>query len=359
MPPAKRVSKAKSKTTVVLDTVIDPTPVPIVEPVAVVEPAPIAKKPKKQPKIVAIVTPDGIEGSFLPEPRRPLIAHLQVNSTEVKFHDLPIPYDPNPPSQPEPYDAFADNIFTGHNENILLVKAEEGGHEKAVGSSGSRAQNHASDQEVKAASESVNHEAGLEAFLKLDLMVEYAQTKICKKLPEKTDIACFWCAHSFEGQPCVIPEREEKGVYRIYGNFCCPSCAMAYILQESLDSHVRWERVSLLHRIYSKAYATGRIFPAPSRDCLSLFGGPMSIEQFRGTMSAGKIRIDIQIPPMVSILGSIDTKPIDFYEAALKNVFIQNDGEKLQKAGVMGLKLRRSKPIREKENTLEFCMRIK
>jgi hypothetical protein len=243
MPPAKRVSKAKSKTTVVLDTVIDPTPVPIVEPVAVVEATvPVAlvqpaKKPKKQPKIVAIVTPDGIEGSFLPEPRRPLIAHLQVNSTEVKFHDLPIPYDPNPPSQPEPYDAFADNIFTGHNENILLVKAEEGGHEKALGSSGSRAQNHTSDQEVKAASESVNQEAGLEAFLKLDLMVEYAQTKICKKLPEKTDIACFWCAHSFEGQPCVIPEREEKGVYRIYGNFC---------------SFVHFEREFRIHLLHKK-----------------------------------------------------------------------------------------------------------
>ena len=363
MPPAKRVSKAKSKTTVVLDTVIDPTPVPVVEPVVVVE-ATVAvalvqpvKKPKKQPKIVAIVTPDGIEGSFLPEPRRPLIAHLQVNSTEVKFHDLPIPYDPNPPSQPEPYDAFADNIFTGHNENILLVKAEEGGHEKAVGSSGSRAQTLASDQEVKAASEAVSQGAGLEAFLKLDLMVEYAQTKICKKLPEKTDIACFWCAHSFEGQPCVIPEREEKGVYRIYGNFCCPSCAMAYILQESLDSHVRWERVSLLHRIYSKAYATGRIFPAPSRDCLSLFGGPMSIEQFRGTMSAGKIRIDIQIPPMVSILGSIDTKPIDFYDSSMKHTISPLLGEAVPKAEE-GLRLKRSRPLKEKESTLDSVLKI-
>ena len=352
MPPAKRVSKAKSKTTVLLDTVIDPTPVPIVEPVAVVAAAitiaVTAKKPKKQPKIVAIVTPDGIEGSFLPEPRRPLIAHLQVNSTEVKFHDLPIPYDPNPPSQPEPYDAFADNIFTGHNENILLVKAEEA---SASLTQGPR------NKEVIALPEALNQEAGLEAFLKLDLMVEYAQTKICKKLPEKTDIACFWCAHSFEGQPCVIPEREEKGVYRIYGNFCCPSCAMAYILQESLDSHVRWERVSLLHRIYSKAYATGRIFPAPSRDCLSLFGGPMSIEQFRGTMSAGKIRIDIQIPPMVSILGSIDTKPIDFYDYSMKHTISPLLGEAVPKAEE-GLRLKRSRPLKEKESTLDSVLKI-
>jgi hypothetical protein len=87
MPPTKRVSK---KTTVVLETVIDPVPVVeapllIEAPVAappVAAPAPV-KKQKKQPKIVAVVTPDGIEGSFRPEPRRPLIAQLQVNSTEV------------------------------------------------------------------------------------------------------------------------------------------------------------------------------------------------------------------------------------------------------------------------------------
>ena len=353
---SKAAAAAAAAAAALAATPVEPVVEPVAEP-AVVEAAPAKKKGKKQPKIVAIVTPDGIEGSFLPEPRRPLIAHLQVNSTEVKFHDLPIPYDPNPPSQPEPYDAFADNIFTGHNENILLVKAEEGGHEKAVGSSGSRAQTLASDQEVKAASEAATQEAGLEAFLKLDLMVEYAQTKICKKLPEKTDIACFWCAHSFEGQPCVIPEREEKGVYRIYGNFCCPSCAMAYILQESLDSHVRWERVSLLHRIYSKAYATGRIFPAPSRDCLSLFGGPMSIEQFRGTMSAGKIRIDIQIPPMVSILGSIDTKPIDFYDSSMKHTISPLLGEAVPKAEE-GLRLKRSRPLKEKESTLDSVLKI-
>ena len=124
MPPAKRVSK---KSTIVLDTVIDPVPVPMPVHVPVVAaapapaPAPTApvKKQKKQPKIVAVVTPDGIEGSFLPEPRRPLIAHLQVNSTEVKFHDVPIPYDPNPPSQPEPYDAMADNFFSGQNRDVV------------------------------------------------------------------------------------------------------------------------------------------------------------------------------------------------------------------------------------------------
>jgi len=335
MPPAKRVSK---KTTVVLESVIDPVPAPAVVEAPAPTVAPAAKKQKKLPKIVAVVTPDGIEGSFLPEPRRPLIAHLQVNSTEVKFHDIPIPYDPNPPSQPEPYDAMADNFFTGQNENILIDVKEEVSDTKEV------------VEEVKV-------QPSMQAFMKVDLMVEYSQTKISKKLPDTTDIACFWCAHGFKGQPCVIPEREEKGVYRVYGNFCSPSCAMAYILQESLDSHVRWERVSLLHRIYSRAYETGRIFPAPLRDCLKLFGGPMTIEQFRDVISQGKIRIDIQIPPMVSILGSIDTKPIDFYDSSMKNTISPLLGEAVPKAEE-GLRLKRSRPLKEKESTLDSVLKI-
>jgi len=335
MPPAKRVSK---KTTVVLESVIDPVPAPAVVEAPAPTVAPAAKKQKKLPKIVAVVTPDGIEGSFLPEPRRPLIAHLQVNSTEVKFHDIPIPYDPNPPSQPEPYDAMADNFFTGQNENILIDVKEEVSDTKEV------------VEEVKA-------QPSMQAFMKIDLMVEYSQTKISKKLPDTTDIACFWCAHGFKGQPCIIPEREEKGVYRVYGNFCSPSCAMAYILQESLDSHVRWERVSLLHRIYSRAYESGRIFPAPLRDCLKLFGGPMTIEQFRDVISQGKIRIDIQIPPMVSILGSIDTKPIDFYDSSMKNTISPLLGEAVPKAEE-GLRLKRSRPLKEKESTLDSVLKI-
>ena len=86
---------------------------------------------------------------------------------------------------------------------------------------------------------------------------------------------------------------------------------------------------------------------------------PKDITEYRELLMQSSIRVDVLTPPMVSIIQSMDTKPIDFYEAALKNVFIQNDGEKLQKAGIQGLRLRRSKPIREKENTLEFCMRIK
>ena len=53
------------------------------------------KKASKH-KIVAVVTSDGIQGSFQSETRRPLIAHLPVHSSEIQFHDQPFVYDPTP-----------------------------------------------------------------------------------------------------------------------------------------------------------------------------------------------------------------------------------------------------------------------
>ena len=44
------------------------------------------KKQKKPVNVIAVVTPDGIQGSFQMENRRPLIAHLPVKSNEVLFN---------------------------------------------------------------------------------------------------------------------------------------------------------------------------------------------------------------------------------------------------------------------------------
>lgn len=346
MPSAKSTKKKTVAATA--EPVPAPAPVPVVE-VAVEQPK---KKGKKAPKIVAVVTPNGIEGSFLPEPRRPLIAHLQVSSSDVKFHDTPLFYDPKPPGQPEPYDAFADNFFGNQNAEIMgdvqvLANASANEKEEPI----EEAPTPAPTTLTKGQS------IGLDAFTKCDLMVEYKGLKATKKIPEKTAIACFWCAHSFDWQPCVIPEREEKGTYRVYGNFCSPSCGMAFVLNEALDTHVRWERIALLHRLYGNHYENRRIFPAPARESLKIFGGPMDIDTYRGTIGAGKVRIDLQIPPMVSILGSIDTKPIDFYDSSMKHTISPLLGELVPKAEE-GLRLKRSKPLKEKDSTLDSVLKI-
>jgi hypothetical protein len=116
--------------------------------------------------------------------------------------------------------------------------------------------------------------------------------------------------------------------------------------------------MALLNRIYGEACKHARIFPAPSRSSLKLFGGPMTIEAFRKTVLQGKVRIDIQMPPMVSILGSLDTKPIDFYDISLTKNVMETVKERLDKAEQV-LKLKRTKPLKAWESTLDACFNLK
>lgn len=319
------------------------TPTNVVE--ETVAPSPKAKKSKKPVKVVAVVTPDGIQGSFTPEPRRPLIAHLAVHSSEVKFHDAPIQYDPTPPQQPEPYDINLDNVFTSTQEIVEILIDQNKKEEETI------------FEKAETSEETDKETRPLQLFTRADLMVQYRDSQKTKQIPESSTISCFWCAHRFEGQPCIIPEREEKGVYRVYGNFCCPSCALSFLLHESLDPHVRWERMALLNRLYDKN-GESRVFPAPARECLDIFGGPISIESFRATIASKRVRIDVHMPPMVSILGSIDTKPIDFFDSSLKNTLINPIPFEKQTKSEDGLRLKRSKPLKDKDSTLDSVMNI-
>ena len=295
---------------------------------------PKSKRTKKPVNVIAVVTPSGIEGSFHTEQRRPLIAHLPVSSNDIVFEKKVCD------SEPAPYDPTDKALFPIKEDDKpepLTVRKEEINDEpifEAAGESGA-----------------------IKCFSKVELMLQYRGAAETNRLPTCTTIACFWCAHTFDTQPCVIPEREMNGTYMVYGNFCCPQCAFAYLLQETVDPHVRWERIALLHRIYDRE-GNGRMFPAPCRESLVLFGGPLTIESFRATIDKRYVRVDMHMPPMVTILGSIDTKPIDFFDSSIKNTLVGS----LQKENTVkaqeGLRLKRSKPLKDRDSTLDSVMQI-
>jgi hypothetical protein len=309
MPPSKREKKVKIE-----------SEVPI-----------IRKRQKKAIQVVAVVTPNGIEGSFSSEPRRPLIAHLHAHSSIIDFN--------NKEEEPEPYNLATSDMFSGNHE---IMKQDE-----VVAS-------YEVPTNVVEASES----APIQCHVRVDLMPQFKETANIKSLPASTDICCFWCSHKFENKPYVIPEREVAGVYQVYGNFCMPECALAYLLRESIDPHARWERIALLHRIYDRL-GSYYIFPSPPRESLKIFGGPLSIESFRATVKQAKVRVDMHMPPMVSILGSIDTKPIDFFDSSIKNTL--NGTLQINKPtkAEVGLRLQRSKPLKDRESTLDSVMNIR
>ncbi len=327
------------------------------EPAAVTPAKPARKREsKKKFPVVAIVTPDGIEGNFTMQPRRPLIAHLPIHSTEVVFHDVPIQYNPHPPSEPDPFnnqlEVFETTSSAIEQQDTVYDKAPE--HQTDA-----TAAEVPADSSAPASAAAPAAPTATPTFAKAELLVTFKGGAATQTLPESSATACFWCCHTFECQPCVIPIREEKGVYEVYGNFCCPECCLSYILDERDDSHLKWEKIALLHRIYGAAVAPngGRIYPAPARATLALFGGTLSIDAYRKTIRERKVRIDIHLPPMVSILATMDTKPIDFYETTIPKSFVPLNATALQKADE-GLRLKRTKPLKDKESTLDAVMNL-
>ena len=311
-----------------------------------------SKKLKAKQAISVVISADGgIQGTFTPEPRRPLIAHLPFRTTEVQFQDGPLVYDPRPPGNPQPYDATADDLYASNAELILEDKKlpEAAELPPAI-----------SESTIEEAVPINNNNQSLvnttlKAFRTIDVMLEYKVANQTKTLPESTSAACFWCAGSFEGCPIVLPTQEESGIYTVYGNFCTLSCSLTYLLHELIDPQVRWERQALLHRMYKQVEP---IHPAPPKESLQFFGGELTYGQYRDVIEKKQIRVDAQLPPVISILATLDTKPIDFYETSLRNTTATGAGLDVVKPLEAGLRLKRSKSLKDKESTLDAVMNL-
>ena len=303
---------------------------------APIEPTPTKKKAtKKKFPIVAVVTPEGIEGTLLPT-RRPLIVHLPLQSRDVTMNDMPILYDPAPPMDAVPYDR-SDPFCDVAAETEEPVVEPPPNIEETV-ETGQRPE--------------IDYYT-----LKGSLLTQFEDSSEVKQIPMQSSAACFWCCHSFGHRPVVLPVRDTGEHLIVTGNFCSPECAAAHLFEMRQDSHTRWEQLALLYRVYGDV-CQGTIHPAPSRSVLSLFGGNMSIEDYRGLLLSRTVRVDVHLPPMVSILATMDTKPIDFYDSNITKTVNETIKERLQKAEE-GLRLRRTKPLKAWESTLDACMNLR
>jgi hypothetical protein len=307
-------------------------------------PAPKKKSGSRKPPVIAAVTPDGIQGSLSGmSEMRPLIAHMPIHLSDINndlFASEPVEASVAEGQPPKPFDP--EDVFTAYN-------TKAGTLEPPVAQTATAPQ-----KQVVEAVETVRPSLPLHYSEKL--MVRFQDANRDQRMPDSTDVACFWDCQPFRGQPCVIPTVIEEGIWRVYGNFCCPECAAAYLFHERLDSHVQWERYALLNRLYAQGESSVRL--APPRTILRLFGGNLEVSDYRAIVSDGRMRVDVMTPPMISIIQVMDTKPIDFYDASMKNTFIPWEMDRMNRPGAQGLRLRRTKPVAEKEATLEFCMGI-
>jgi hypothetical protein len=111
--------------------------------------------------------------------------------------------------------------------------------------------------------------------------------------------ACFFCTCEFDNVPIYIPKYELDKLYYVYGCFCSPECACAFLMNErNIDATTRFERYHLLNFLYCKIYDyTKNIKPAPSPYyLLEKYYGNLSIQEYRKLLKNERLLLVVDKP---------------------------------------------------------------
>ena len=159
--------------------------------------------------------------------------------------------------------------------------------------------------------------------------------------PLGSDGWCWWCCHPFAGQPHPLPIAwdERRDLFTVCGNFCSWSCVKAYNMHSS--SCYKGVRSNLIAVLRKKA--CGRLAPvkcAPPRQALRVFGGQLSIEEFR-RMAEGEAVMQLLPEKMVVAPTAMEVvRPVKRKQPEARDL----DFTSVQQVNET-LRLRRPKPL--------------
>jgi len=190
-----------------------------------------------------------------------------------------------------------------------------------------------------------------------NILYEFINSNNDKTWPTSTNIHCWWCCHQFNCTPCALPEYYKKDKFYVSGVFCSFNCAASYNFSKNSDNI--WERFSLLNLMYKKLYEKKfvKINLAPPRETLKIFGGYLSIEEFRENSLRNEKTFSLITPPLISIIPKIEENIANNAKNTKTNYPLINENilNKTQNT----LKLKRNKPVTNPNNTLQSFMDLK
>jgi hypothetical protein len=141
--------------------------------------------------------------------------------------------------------------------------------------------------------------------------------------------ACFWDTCEFDNPPVYIPKHFMNDTYQVYGCFCSPECAVAHLMEENIDSSIKFERYQLMNHIYSKVYNYNKnIKPAPNPYyMLEKYYGNLTIQEFRSLLRNERLFLVVD-KPLTRIMPELHEDNDDFI---INNKIIPTNNIKLKK----------------------------
>ena len=121
---------------------------------------------------------------------------------------------------------------------------------------------------------------------------------------ETSHVCCWWCCHKFDTKKLSLPisYNGQLKKFEVYGTFCSFSCMKAYNKNDNLSNkNNRYTLITMMMNQMIEDYnISNNISIAPPRECLKMFGGTMTIEEFRKNCAKG-IVYNTMLPPYIPI----------------------------------------------------------
>jgi hypothetical protein len=145
------------------------------------------------------------------------------------------------------------------------------------------------------------------------LKLSFHKSDICHNHGGTQRSACFWCTCEFDSPAIYIPKSCSKEGYQVYGCYCSPECAAAFLMNENIDTSMRFERYHLLNSVYGKIYKyekSIKIAPNPYY-LLNKYYGNLTIQEYRKLFHSDQM-IYVVNKPLTHILPELYEDNNDF-----------------------------------------------
>jgi len=119
----------------------------------------------------------------------------------------------------------------------------------------------------------------------------------------KNNCHCYWCCHLIIGNVYGMPYNYDPitDTYNVIGSFCSFQCKNAFNFSINAGSDKVWEINSWIQMIAKRCGINDIIRPAPSRYLLKMFGGNLTIDEFREAHINNDKTYMLNIPPMIAL----------------------------------------------------------
>lgn len=192
------------------------------------------------------------------------------------------------------------------------------------------------------------------------LLQQFKDAKKKDEYPIQTNYYCWWCCHPFKTVPIGIPIKYNTNKkFDTHGCFCSFNCASAYNIQHS--GALVSERNSLLHmmcrQLCDLPYC--EIKNAPPKEYLHMFGGFMSIDEYRKNNITYEYSFKTIIPPLVSIIPQVEITTSTANKSNNTSCSYLPVNERRIKTAQDNQKIKINSFLNNSKNTIESFMNLK